>query len=165
MIYGVCNSLLNQWVETSRIEPNPNAWKPLGKCHMQPGSFLGPLMASSLAPAWLGRAAATLGCGLRLQAGGQERGLRVFFQKGPVAAIPATLSGVERRERVTSPPAPRLIMTEPKLSPARGIVLPMSFQYKINCSAHQPAEATGISHRKSLLRCKDKSASCSHRWE
>ena len=66
--------------------------------------------------------------------------------------------------------APRLAITEPKLSPVRGIVVSMSFQHKINCTAHQPSGsqhslAASTSSQKELPRCDDKSASCSQSWE
>ena len=69
-------------------------------------------------------------CGQRPQAGG-EKGLLLYSlllwqvwdeRGGPLPRL-----------------APRLAITEPKLSPARGIVVSMSFQHKINCTAHQPS--------------------------
>ena len=82
---------------------------------------------SSRAPAWLGEVLhKTVGRGHR------QVGRRAC------CCTPCCSGRCEMREGDRSP-APRLAITEPKLSPARGIVVSVSFQHKINCTAHQPS--------------------------
>lgn len=69
-----------------------------------------------------------------------KRGLRASFS-GRAPLLPSLLlwqMSIGRRKG----PLPRpsgLAITEPKSSLARGTVVPMSFQHKINCLAHQLA--------------------------
>lgn len=106
------------------------------KGHIQVGWCFGPLITSSGSCLALKSYCTRLWAEAPSQWVG-ERALRLF-PKGPVVAIPATPEGIEGWGGNLSP-APRLAITEPKLSSARGIVVLMSFQHKINCPAHQPA--------------------------
>lgn len=127
MICWVCNSLLNQWAGTSRIALDPNKEEAFGNN----ATFR---LTSALSPSscYLGFLHGWKRCGTGLWAeatGRQKKGLSLYS---------LLLCRCEMRKGDRSP-APRLAITEPKLSPARGIVVSMSFQHKINCTAHQPS--------------------------
>ena len=97
------------------------------QCHIRTDQCFEPLLMSSRAPAWLGEVLhKTVGRGHR------QVGRRAC------CCTPCCSGRCEMREGDRSP-APRLAITEPKLSPARGIVVSVSFQHKINCTAHQPS--------------------------
>lgn len=128
MICWVCNSLLNQWAGTSRIALDPNKEEASGSN----ATFR---LTSGLNPSL---------CHLGLLHGWEVlhktvgRGPRQGGRRRACCCTLCCSGRCEMREGDRSL-APRLAITEPKLSPVRGIVVSMSLQHKINCTAHQPS--------------------------